>query len=33
MNTADGIPLSTVNRTASLYSGNGGLTPKPNGAI
>ncbi|MFM1811784.1 MAG: hypothetical protein RLZZ336_722 [Cyanobacteriota bacterium] len=33
MATADGIPLSTVNRTASLYSGNGGLTPKPNGAI
>jgi phycobilisome core-membrane linker protein len=33
MTTADGIPLTTVNRTASLYSGNGGLTPKPDGAI
>ena len=33
MGTSDGIPLSTVNRTANLYSGNGGLTPKPKDAI
>jgi phycobilisome core-membrane linker protein len=33
MQTSDGQPLSTVNRTASLYSGNAGLTPPPNGAI
>lgn len=25
--SADGIPLSTVNRTAQLYGGNAGLTP------
>ncbi|WP_216901413.1 phycobilisome rod-core linker polypeptide [Synechococcus sp. CCY 9618] len=25
--TEDGLPLSTVNRTAALYGGNGGLTP------
>jgi phycobilisome core-membrane linker protein len=31
--TADGIPLSTVNRTASLYGGNAGLTPALRGAI
>ncbi len=31
--TADGIPLSTVNRTAALYGGNGGLNPGPGGAI
>ncbi len=31
--TADGIPLSTVNRTASLYGGNGGLTPSTREAI
>ncbi len=31
--TTDGIPLTTVNRTASLYSGNAGLTPTPKGAI
>ncbi|MFO0038226.1 MAG: phycobilisome rod-core linker polypeptide [Synechococcaceae cyanobacterium] len=31
--TADGIPLATVNRTASLYAGNGGLTPSPREAI
>jgi phycobilisome core-membrane linker protein len=33
MQTSDGQPLTTVNRTASLYSGNAGLTPPPNGAI
>jgi len=33
MSTTDGIPLSTVNRTANLYSGNAGLTPKPKDAI
>ena len=33
MATADGLPLSAVNRTASLYGGNGGLTPSPSGAI
>ena len=27
--TTDGVPLSTVNRTAALYSGNAGLTPTP----
>jgi phycobilisome core-membrane linker protein len=31
--TADGIPIATVNRTASLYGGNAGLTPPPRGAI
>ncbi|MFQ6540128.1 MULTISPECIES: phycobilisome rod-core linker polypeptide [Aphanothece] len=31
--TAKGIPLVTVNRTASLYSGNAGLTPSPRSAI
>jgi len=31
--TADGVPLVTVNRTAALYGGNGGLTPAPRGAI
>lgn len=31
--TADGIPIATVNRTASLYGGNAGLTPAPRGAI
>ncbi|MEB3200783.1 MAG: phycobilisome rod-core linker polypeptide [Synechococcaceae cyanobacterium] len=31
--SADGIPLTTVNRTASLYGGNAGLTPAPRGAI
>ncbi|MFM7514819.1 MAG: phycobilisome rod-core linker polypeptide [Cyanobium sp.] len=30
--TADGIPLSIVNRTAELYGGNAGLTPKQNAA-
>ncbi|QVL53568.1 MAG: phycobilisome rod-core linker polypeptide [Cyanobium sp. M30B3] len=33
MQTRDGQPLTTVNRTASLYSGNAGLTPPPSGAI
>ncbi|MFN7898170.1 MAG: phycobilisome rod-core linker polypeptide [Synechococcaceae cyanobacterium] len=33
LNTADGIPLPTVNRTAALYAGNAGLTPAPRGAI
>ena len=33
LGTADGIPLSTVNRTANLYAGNGGLNPKPGEAI
>ncbi len=33
LTTSDGIPLSTVNRTASLYGGNAGLTPSPKGAI
>jgi len=27
LTTAEGIPLSTVNRTAALYGGNAGLTP------
>ncbi|MFM7674899.1 MAG: phycobilisome rod-core linker polypeptide, partial [Synechococcus sp.] len=31
--TSDGIPLETVNRTASLYGGNAGLNPAPKGAI
>jgi phycobilisome core-membrane linker protein len=31
--TADGIPLSTVNRTAELYAGNAGLTPGPKAPI
>ena len=33
MATNDGVPLTTVNRTASLYSGNAGLTPGPKAAI
>jgi phycobilisome core-membrane linker protein len=33
LNTAAGIPLATVNRTANLYGGNAGLTPAPKGAI
>ncbi|MEY3462338.1 MAG: hypothetical protein RLZZ468_116 [Cyanobacteriota bacterium] len=33
MATSDGLPLSAVNRTASLYAGNGGLTPSPRGAV
>jgi phycobilisome core-membrane linker protein len=31
--TQDGIPLTTVNRTASLYSGNAGLNPAPGAKI
>jgi phycobilisome core-membrane linker protein len=33
LNTSDGIPLATVNRSAELYGGNGGLTPAPRPAI
>jgi phycobilisome core-membrane linker protein len=33
LNTVDGIPLATVNRSAELYGGNGGLTPSPRPAI
>ena len=31
--TEDGVPLTTVNRTAALYGGNGGLTPSLRDAI
>jgi phycobilisome core-membrane linker protein len=33
MTTQDGIPLTTVNRTAALYNGNAGLNPAPKGAV
>jgi phycobilisome core-membrane linker protein len=33
LNTADGIPLTTVNRTAALYGGTAGLTPSPRESI
>jgi len=33
LNSADGIPLTTVNRTAALYAGNAGLTPPPREAL
>ena len=33
LETQDGIPLSTVNRTASLYGGNAALNPPSRGAI
>jgi phycobilisome core-membrane linker protein len=33
LQTAPGVPLATVNRTASLYGGNGALNPPPKGAI
>jgi phycobilisome core-membrane linker protein len=33
LSTEDGIPLTTVNRTAALYTGNAGLTPPARGAI
>jgi len=33
LNTASGIPLPTVNRSAELYGGNGGLTPSPRQAL
>ena len=32
MATSDGIPLSTVNRTAALYGGNAALNPSGSGA-
>jgi phycobilisome core-membrane linker protein len=31
--TSDGIPLTTVNRTAALYGGNAALNPPIKGAI
>jgi len=31
--TGNGVPLTTVNRTAALYGGNAGLTPPRSGAI
>ncbi|MBM5816087.1 MAG: cell wall anchor protein [Cyanobacteria bacterium K_Offshore_surface_m2_239] len=33
LSTQDGVPLATVNRSAELYGGNGGLTPNPRPAI
>ncbi len=33
LQTANGIPLSTVNRTAALYGGNAALNPAIRGAI
>ena len=33
LNTQNGIPLATVNRTANLYAGNAGLNPSPKPAI
>ena len=33
MATSDGIPLTTVNRTASLYGGNAALNPPLRGAL
>jgi len=33
LQTADGIPLTTVNRTAQLYGGDAGLNPAIKGAI
>jgi phycobilisome core-membrane linker protein len=33
LNSAAGIPLPTVNRTAALYAGNAGLNPSPREAI
>jgi phycobilisome core-membrane linker protein len=33
MATSDGIPLTTVNRTAALYGGNAALIPPNRGAI
>ncbi len=33
MTTQDGIPLTTINRTAALYNGNAGLNPGPKGAV
>jgi phycobilisome core-membrane linker protein len=33
LNTENGMPITTVNRTAALYAGNAGLTPPSKGAI
>ncbi|MCT0230583.1 phycobilisome rod-core linker polypeptide [Synechococcus sp. CS-1324] len=33
LDTENGIPITTVNRTAALYAGNAGLTPPIKGAI
>ncbi|MFM9109057.1 MAG: phycobilisome rod-core linker polypeptide, partial [Prochlorococcaceae cyanobacterium] len=33
MATSDGVPLSTVNRTATLYGGEAGLNPPIKGAL
>ena len=33
LDTENGIPITTVNRTAALYAGNAGLTPPTKGAI
>jgi phycobilisome core-membrane linker protein len=33
LQTANGIPLTTVNRTAALYGGNAGLNPAIKGAV
>jgi phycobilisome core-membrane linker protein len=33
LDTQDGIPLATLNRTASLYGGNAALNPPIKGAI
>jgi phycobilisome core-membrane linker protein len=33
MRSSDGLPLATINRTASLYNGRAGLTPAPRAAI
>jgi phycobilisome core-membrane linker protein len=33
LDTENGLPITTVNRTAALYTGNAGLTPPTKGAI
>jgi phycobilisome core-membrane linker protein len=33
LETSDGIPLATVNKTAALYGGNAALKPNPKSAI
>jgi phycobilisome core-membrane linker protein len=33
LDSADGLPLSTINRSANLYAGNAGLNPPPGAAI
>jgi phycobilisome core-membrane linker protein len=33
LQSEDGVPLTTVNRTAALYGGNAALNPSPRGAI